>query len=279
MTMTGCCVSFPDGLPASAVNLSHVRVIPLQSGSAGNCCFVEAAGVRLLFDAGIGARRVADRLAAHGVDPSRIDALIISHEHSDHVAAAGSLARRYGFPVYITEPTWRKAARAFAPGDPVRHFTAGDTLRFASTFAEVRVETIPTPHDAVDGVVFVIDDGSHRLALMTDFGHVYPALAQALAGCDAAVLESNYDESLLAAGPYPAFLKRRISGPGGHISNADAATLLFSHGARLRWACLAHLSQTNNRPELALDTVRAAIGGRLDLHVAAHGACSGALHL
>lgn len=256
-----------------------MRVIPLQSGSAGNCCYVETAGVRLLFDGGIGARRVADRLAAHGVDPRRIDALIVSHEHSDHVAAAGALARRFGFAVHITEPTWRRAARCFAAGDPVRHFTAGDTLRFASTLGEVRVETLPTPHDAVDGVAFVIDDGRHRLALMTDFGHVFPALADALASCDAAVLESNYDVDLLAAGPYPSFLKRRISGPGGHISNADAAALLASHGARLRWACLAHLSQTNNRPELALATVRAAVGGRLDLHVAAHGACSGALHL
>ena len=259
--------------------LRLVRVIPLQSGSAGNCSYVEAAGVRLLFDAGIGARRVTERLAEHGVDVRRIDALVISHEHSDHVAAAGALARRFGFPVYITAATWRQAARCFAPTDPVRHFAAGDTLRFASTLGELRVETIPTPHDAVDGVVFVIDDGQHRLALMTDFGHVFPALAQALAGCDAAILESNYDEGLLAGGPYPAFLKRRISGPGGHISNADAAALLANHGARLRWACLAHLSETNNTPELALATVRAAIGDRLPLHIARHGACSGVLQV
>src|SRR5687768_11964876 len=105
-----------------------MRVIPLQSGSAGNCCFVETAGVRLLFDAGISARRVADRLSAHGVEPRSIDALIISHEHNDHVAAAGPLSRRYGFPVHITAPTWRQAARAFVAGDPVRHFVAGDTL-------------------------------------------------------------------------------------------------------------------------------------------------------
>jgi phosphoribosyl 1,2-cyclic phosphodiesterase len=256
-----------------------VRVIPLQSGSSGNCCYVEAAGVRLLFDAGIGARRVADRLGAHGVDPARIDALIVSHEHSDHVGAAGALARRFGFPVHITEPTWRRSTRAFAAGDPLRHFTAGSTLRFASTLGEVRVETLPTPHDAVDGVVFVVDDGTHRLAVMTDFGHVFPALADALAGCDAAVLESNYDEDLLSGGPYPAFLKRRISGPGGHISNHDAAALLLSHGARLRWACLAHLSETNNSPDLALETVRAAVGPRLPLHVAARSACSAPLSL
>ena len=256
-----------------------MRVIPLQSGSAGNCCYVETDGVRLLFDAGIGARRVADRLAAHGVDPRRIDALIVSHEHSDHVGAAGALARRFGFPVHITRPTWERSARAFAPTDPVRHFVAGETLRFASTFGEVRVETIPTPHDAVDGVAFVIDDGRHRLGIMTDFGHVFAGLAGALASCDAAVLESNYDAAMLADGPYPWFLKRRISGPGGHISNTDAGELIASHGARLRWACLAHLSETNNRPELALSAVRAALSRRLDLHIAAHGACSAPLHL
>lgn len=254
-------------------------VIPLQSGSAGNCCYVESAGVRLLFDAGIGARRVAERLAAHAIDPRSIDALLISHEHGDHVGAAGALSRRFGFPIHCTAGTRAHAGRALEPGDDVRVFAAGDTLHFASTFGSVRVETVPTPHDAVDGVVFVVDDGSHRLAVMTDFGHVFPALRDAFASCDAALIESNYDERMLTDGPYPWHLKRRIAGPGGHIANRECGELIATHGRRLRWACLAHLSAQNNSAALALATVRALAGRDLPLQVAERLAASAPLRL
>ncbi len=256
-----------------------VRIIPLQSGSAGNSCLVESDGIRLLFDAGISASRVARRLADHGIDARSLDAVIISHEHSDHVGAAGALARRFSVPVHITEPTWKRAARAFAAGDPVRFFRAGETLRFASTYGTMSVETLPTPHDAVDGVVFVVDDGHARLGIMTDFGHVFSGLEAALRTCDGALIESNYDDDLLERGPYPAFLKRRISGPGGHISNRESAALIAAHGARLRWACLAHLSATNNRPDLACAAYRDALGSSLPLRVADRGLCSAPLEL
>ncbi|MBA3845222.1 MAG: MBL fold metallo-hydrolase [Planctomycetes bacterium] len=266
-----------------------MRCIPLQSGSAGNCTYVESQGVRLLIDAGISASRARKRLSDHGVDIADIDAVLITHEHSDHIGAAGVFARKFGLPLYLTEKTWRAARDQIglsgepvmigdnqridfgaACGEPtpppaggIRCFRAGDVL----DFGPVRVETLATPHDSVDGVVYCVDDGRARLGVCTDFGHVFAGLRALVASLDGVVMESNYDERMLDAGPYPMFLKRRISGPRGHISNRESAELLASDGHRLRWACLAHLSENNNRPELAMDAHRAALADSLALHL------------
>jgi len=149
--------------------------------------------------------------------------------------------------------------------DEVRAFDAGQTLRFGG----VSVETIPTPHDGADGVAFVIDDGRRRLGLLTDLGHVFAGLDAVIASLDAVLIESNYDPDMLAAGPYPEFLRQRIRGPGGHLSNGEAAELLRAAGGRrMQWACLGHLSAENNDPRLALRTHRRILPRRLGLHVA-----------
>jgi phosphoribosyl 1,2-cyclic phosphodiesterase len=133
----------------------------------------------------------------------------------------------------------------------------------------VTVETISTPHDGVDGVVFVVDDGKHRLGILTDLGHVFSGLGDLIASLDAVVLESNYDPDMLANGPYPEFLKERIEGPGGHISNFEAADVLkTSASKRMKWACLAHLSEDNNTPQLAVKTHHRILGKRLPILVA-----------
>jgi phosphoribosyl 1,2-cyclic phosphodiesterase len=125
------------------------------------------------------------------------------------------------------------------------------------------------PHDAEDGVVFVVDDGKHRLGIMTDLGHVFSGLGEVVASLDAVLLESNYDPEMLANGSYPEWLKERITGPEGHISNFEAAeVLLGSASKRMKWACLGHLSEDNNTPKLALDTHRKILGDRLPLFVA-----------
>jgi phosphoribosyl 1,2-cyclic phosphodiesterase len=133
----------------------------------------------------------------------------------------------------------------------------------------VSIHTIPTPHDGEDGVAFVIDDGMHRLGILTDLGHVFQDLGRTIASLDGVFLESNYDPEMLANGPYPRFLKMRIKGPGGHISNREAAELLAGAAdGRLQWACLAHLSAENNSPDLALKTHREVLGHDLSLCVA-----------
>ncbi len=244
-----------------------MKVISLQSGSNGNCIYVEAGHVRLLFDAGISGRQAELRLGVHNRDLGSVHAVLISHDHRDHIRCAGVLQRKYSLPVYATERTLA-AANAYqdlGPMTDVHYFVAGGGL----LFDHVCIETIPTPHDGVDGVAFVVDDGRHRLGIMTDLGHPFDGLADIVRSLDAVVLESNYDPELLEQGTYPEFLKARIRGPRGHLSNEESADLLSGAvGRRLRWACLAHLSEENNRPELALQAHRRVLGRHLALCVA-----------
>ena len=241
-----------------------MKLISLQSGSNGNCVFVEARGVRLLFDAGISGSQAQKRLAGHGEDITRVDALLISHNHRDHSRSAGIFHRKFGLPLYATRGTLAAAGSATKLGvlSDVRQFNAGAALDFGA----VRIETIPTPHDGVDGVAFVVDDGRNRVGILTDLGHVFCGLQEVIVSLDAVLLESNYDPAMLAGGPYPEFLKRRIAGRGGHLSNSEAATLLKSVPKRqLRWACLGHLSEQNNTPAAALQTHCRVLGAGLAL--------------
>lgn len=244
-----------------------MHVISLQSGSNGNCIYVETGGVKLLFDAGISGSRAKERLAQHGRDIAGVDAVLISHDHVDHSRSMGIFHRKFGLPIYTTAKTYDAASRyGLGKIEDLQHFTAGEALQFG----RVTVETISTPHDGVDGVVFVVDDGKHRLGVLTDLGHVFSDLKSVIGSLDAVVLESNYDPTMLANGPYPDFLKERIEGPGGHISNSEAAEVLKSSASpRMQWACLAHLSQDNNTPALALKTHHRIFGKHLPIYVAA----------
>ena len=237
-----------------------------QSGSNGNCIYVEAGGGKFLFDAGISGSRARQRLARHGRDVADVDAVLISHDHVDHSHSMGIFHRKFGLPIYVTAKTYQAASRyPLGEIDGPNHFTAGESLRFG----KVTVETIATPHDGADGVVFVVDDGRRRLGILTDLGHVFDELESIVGSLDAVLLESNYDPDMLANGPYPDFLKRRIEGPGGHLSNFQAADVLQSNASgRLKWVCLAHLSEDNNTPSLALKTHRRILGKRLPLLVA-----------
>jgi len=242
--------------------------ISLQSGSNGNCIYVETCGKKLLFDAGISGVQAEERLAAHGRDIRAVDAVIISHDHSDHIRHAGVFQRKYGLPVYVTAATLAAASARCALGKmkDVRLFRSSDKL----TFGDVHVHAIPTPHDGVDGSAFVIEGAQKRLGILTDLGHVFKDLVHIVSSLDAVFLESNYDPEMLAQGPYPAYLKQRIKGPRGHISNIEAAEVLLraSAGNRLQWACLAHLSEQNNHPDVALRTHRAVMAEKLTLYVA-----------
>ena len=242
-----------------------MKIISLQSGSNGNCVYVEANGVKLLFDAGISASQVQERLAVHGRNTA-VDAVLISHDHVDHCRSMGILNRTFGLPIYATAKT-HEAAKRFALGEigDLRHFQSGEKIQFG----KVIVETIPTPHDAKDGVVFVVDDGKHRLGIMTDLGHVFNGLDGVIASLDAVLLESNYDPDMLTNGSRPEWLKKRITGPEGHISNFEAAELLnMAALKRMKWACLGHLSEDSNTPMLALATHQKILGNRLPLFVA-----------
>ena len=255
-----------------------MEVISLQSGSSGNCVYVETADVRLLFDAGISGKQAQQRLAQFEKDIRDVDALIISHDHGDHTRHMGVLQRKFGLPIYITRPTLDAATRhrKIGPLSDVTFFESGDTL----WFDEVSIETMSTPHDAADGVVFVVEDDRHRFGVLTDLGHVFEELEHLMGTLDAAIVESNYEPSMLDDCDYPDFLKHRIRGPAGHISNVEAGELLLRAGmTRMQWACLAHLSNESNHPEVALQTCRRIIGTQLSLRCADRGKASELMRL
>jgi phosphoribosyl 1,2-cyclic phosphodiesterase len=244
-----------------------ITAIALQSGSNGNCIYIEADGVKLLFDAGINGKQAEVRLAAHGRDIRKVDAVIISHDHGDHVRHAGVYQRKYGLPLYVTEKTYETAVKKHPLGklDDVRSFRSDGTLQFGG----VSVEAFSTPHDAADGAAFVVSANSKRLGIMTDLGHVFDGLPELIGSLDAVFLESNYDPTMLESGPYPTFLKKRIRGLEGHISNREAAELLeAAAGSRMKWACLSHLSEQNNTPSLTLRTHRNILRKDITLHIA-----------
>ena len=241
-----------------------ITTFSLQSGSNGNAIYVETPDARLLVDAGISGKQARLRMASHGRDIHDVHAVIVSHDHRDHVRAAGIYQRKFALPMYLSKRTFDCASWQLGTVHDVRLFATGDTLRFGDTL----VHTVPTPHDATDGCCFVIECAGVRLGLLTDLGHVFASLEQTLGALDAAYVESNYDPDMLARGPYTPALKRRIRGDGGHLSNAEAAELVDRFGPGLRWVALAHLSEQNNTPELAADTWRARVRRRLPLHLA-----------
>lgn len=236
----------------------------LQSGSNGNSIYVEAGDTRLLFDAGISGKQAEGRMRRHGRAIRDVQALIISHDHSDHIHCAGVFHRKFGLPIHMTRTTHQATYCNLGPLSDVRYFQAGEPLRFNG----VTVHTLPTPHDAADGVAFIIEHEGKRLGIFTDLGHPFPELARWLGDLDACYLESNYDPDMLAKGPYPDALQQRIRGAGGHLSNQESANLIRAAGPRLRWAVLAHLSEHNNHPQLALDTHHQCLGRDYPLHVA-----------
>lgn len=238
--------------------------------------YVETEGVKLLFDAGISGIHAENRLASCGCDIRNVDALIISHDHADHVRYAGVYQRKFGLPLFVTRKTLQRASARHGLGSlsDINYFQAGDNIRFEN----VSVQTIPSPHDAADGVAFVISSQEKQLGILTDLGHVFKELYSVMGYLDAVFLESNYDPDMLARGPYPSFLKRRIAGPQGHISNAESAELLQA-GSRLKWACLAHLSHNNNDPATALRTHRELLGESFPLYTASRFEATGILRV
>ncbi len=228
----------------------------LQSGSNGNCIYVEAGETRLLFDAGISGKCAEGRMRIRDREIRGCDALFISHDHSDHIRCAGVFQRKFGVPIYCTRTTMHASPCDLGPLADVRYFVAGQSVTVGSAV----VHTLPTPHDAADGISFVVEHGGKRLGILTDLGHPFAALDDLLPTLDAVYLESNYDPHMLETGPYPAHLQARIRGTGGHLSNEECARLLDRGGRRLEWMALAHLSEHNNTPDMALETHRRILG-------------------
>jgi phosphoribosyl 1,2-cyclic phosphodiesterase len=226
----------------------------LGSGSRGNAAVVRCGETRVLLDCGFSARETARRMAAVGEDAERVTALLLTHEHTDHVAGVPVFARRHGVPVFATDATASSAGLRAERGVDVHTVHVGDGF----AVGELRVRAFETSHDAARpvGYVFETADGT-RLGIATDLGVITDGVADALTDCDLIGIEANHDEHMLATGPYPEFLKRRIASARGHLSNAAAsfALAILAHD-RLRAVIALHVSQQNNTPEFATDALR-----------------------
>lgn len=228
-----------------------MRFASLGSGSRGNALLVEAGTTRLLIDAGFGPREMSRRLERLGLSGDDVDAVLVTHEHSDHVAGVFACARRFHWAVMLTHGT---LAACRSDGADARITIVGSHESFM--VGDVCVHPFPVPHDAREPVQFVLADGSRRLGVVTDAGHVTAHMVAMLDACDALVLECNHDLQLLAQGSYPQALKSRIGGRWGHLDNTAAATLLSQvMGSKLRHVVAAHLSEENNTPALAQEAL------------------------
>ncbi|HUP66230.1 MAG TPA: MBL fold metallo-hydrolase [Thermoanaerobaculia bacterium] len=244
-------------------------VVPLGSGSGGNCYFFESDGTRVLVDAGFGPRETARRLAAIGESIERINAIVITHEHSDHIHGAEKISRKFGIPIWMTAGTL-EASRIDPNEAPVRLFQNNSEFRIG----EISVSARRTIHDAADPACFVLEgrDGS-RAGIASDLGFADPPVVSHLSDCDVLLFESNHDVDMLRSGTYPWSLKRRILSNHGHLSNDDAMVAVRRMlGPRTRSLCLIHLSEKNNHPSIVqgmAQSILDSLGARIELSIAA----------
>jgi phosphoribosyl 1,2-cyclic phosphodiesterase len=238
-----------------------MRFASLGSGSGGNALVVEAGATRVLIDCGLGPREAERRLTRLGLAPGDLVAILVTHEHSDHLDGVFPFARRHGLRVHLTHGTLAAAGdAAYGEGAPGYGLSIIDSH---STFAvgDLEVHPFPVPHDAREPVQYVLCDGVRRLGVLTDTGAPTRHVEAMLGGCDALVLECNHDPAMLAASPYPGWLKTRIGGGYGHLPNAAAAAILAAiDHSRLRHVVAAHLSAQNNTPALAQAALAAVMG-------------------
>jgi phosphoribosyl 1,2-cyclic phosphodiesterase len=241
-----------------------MRFASLGSGSEGNGLVVEVSPAtagdrawRVMVDCGFGVREAEARLKRLGIEPSTLDAVLVTHEHGDHLGGVFALARRHGIAVWATHGTLQSVMAARFANVVVRVCTGHASFRVGPLL----VQPYTVPHDAREPTQFVFDDGRHRLGVLTDAGRSTAHILDSLAGCDALVMECNHDEAMLDASDYPYPLKQRIRGDYGHLSNACAADIVSRlDRSRLQTIVAAHLSQSNNTPQLARDALADATG-------------------
>jgi phosphoribosyl 1,2-cyclic phosphodiesterase len=233
-----------------------VRFASLGSGSRGNATLVEVGNTRVLIDAGFGPRETLRRLERLGLAGNDIDAVLVTHEHSDHVGGAFACARRFDWTVLLTHGTL-----AACRDDRLDVCATIIDSHAPFSVGDISVHPFPVPHDVREPVQFVVGDGAKRLGVLTDAGHVTSHMVTMLEGCEALVVECNHDLQMLAQGRYPQALKRRIGGLWGHLDNNATALLLSQIGhSGLRHVVAAHLSEENNCPALAQAALSSALG-------------------
>jgi len=246
-----------------------VTVSVLASGSRGNSTLVQSSATRILVDAGISCRETFKRMKAGGEDPRSLSAILITHEHSDHVCGLLVLARKLNLPVFMTAAThqaWSRAVREATGERPelarLEVFSSGCSFQIG----DIAVTPFTIPHDAADPVGFTFRAEGVKIAMATDLGYVPASVCDQFRGCDLLVLESNHDLEMLRVGPYPWAVKQRVMSRVGHLSNTALAEFFATeYDGSASYIVLAHLSEQNNHPELARSAAERALGGRRTL--------------
>ena len=239
-----------------------MRFSSIGSGSAGNGLVVEQGSTKLLLDCGFGLRDAEQRLARINITPNQLTGILITHEHEDHAGGVFKLARKYRTPVWLTHGTL-KMIEKILPAEPLDLRIIDSHSKFKIN--EIEVTPFPVPHDAREPVQYTFSNGNKKLGVLTDTGCTTPYIQEMLSGCDGLVLECNHDIDMLMNGIYPMSLKQRVSGRLGHLDNTSAANILSQLDNRqLKHIIAAHLSEKNNKPELAISALSSALNCERD---------------
>ena len=257
--------------------IDHLTVCMLASGSKGNAILVADDHTMVLFDAGLSGIEIERRCKSKGFNPDRLDAIVVSHEHADHIQGVGVLARRFDLPVYLSKMTGQTANAMLGKIDDIRYFVCGHPF----TVNTWTISPFSIPHDAEDPAGFTILNNGMKIGIATDLGVATAMVKERLKACQLLILEANHDPEMLINGPYPWPLKQRIRSRTGHLSNEDSRELVtaLKHEG-LQHVVLAHLSETNNTPQKALQEVGLALNGcNTKLHVATQDVCTEILQI
>jgi phosphoribosyl 1,2-cyclic phosphodiesterase len=255
----------------------HLTVCILASGSKGNAILVADQHTRVLFDAGLSGIEIERRCKSKGFHPDQFDAIVVSHEHSDHIQGVGVLARRFGLPVHISQKTCNSAGATLGKIADLRHFECGKPF----TVNTWTISPFSISHDAEDPAGFTIFNNGLKIGIATDLGVVTAMVKERLKACQILILEANHDPQMLVEGPYPWPLKQRIQSRTGHLSNEASRELVTALKHKdLQHVVLAHLSETNNTAEKALQAVGSALhDSQTQLHVATQDVCAEILQI
>lgn len=228
-----------------------LEICAIASGSNGNCYYIGNEKDAVLIDAGISAKQVIARMLERGLKPGKVKALLISHEHSDHLRGARGVSKKMNLPVYLTAKTYNGSYKNLRPDYP-KYFVPGDAIEIG----EFVIHTFPKNHDASEPCSFRVQYKNVNVGVFTDIGEPCENVTAHLKLCDGLFLETNYDENMLWEGRYPYFLKKRVASELGHLSNLQAFDLLKTYaGDNLKCVFLSHISKENNTPEIALNSM------------------------
>ena len=238
-----------------------LKFCSLYSGSSGNSLFIENNNTKILVDAGVSGKKIIEGLDSINVNPEEIDAILVTHEHSDHVQSLGTFSKKFDIPVYANSNTWSKIPKEIEKIGEKNVFTFKTSEDF--TIGDLVIHPFKTPHDAIESCGFNIYDGKTKMSIATDLGHVTPEIQNCLNGSKFVLLEANYEPEVLRICSYPYLLKSRIAGPNGHLSNnmaGETISKLIESG--LATVMLGHLSKESNFPEMAYQTVLSELENR-----------------